>query len=115
MIGRLLMAVPKKRTSYTNKRIRRAGQIRNWLRLHGPKEHIYMCPVCERMRLPHRVCDREDCKTYFAGKGIHLDGFVLWGQVPDISGTSGDDMCVAHGICGSKAFQAFKASEGKSK
>ena len=57
----------------------------------------------------------EDCKTYFAGKGVHLDGFVLWGQVPDISGTSGDDMCVAHGICGSKAFQAFKAFEGKSK
>jgi hypothetical protein len=24
-------------------------------------------------------------------------------------------MCVAHGICGSKAFKAFKASEGKSK
>lgn len=60
----------------------------------------------------------EDCKTYYAGKGVHLDGFVLWGQVPDVAGGNavpGADMCVAHGICGGKAFQAFKASEGKSK
>lgn len=42
----------------------------------------------------------EDCKTYFSGKGVHLDGFVLWGQVPDVSGSAGADMCVAHGICG---------------
>jgi len=42
----------------------------------------------------------EDCKTYFAQKGVHLDGFVLWGQVPDVSGDSGADQCVAHGICG---------------
>ncbi|KAL3929173.1 MAG: hypothetical protein SGPRY_002072 [Prymnesium sp.] len=54
---------PKKRTSYTKKRIRRAGQ----LAVKGPKlkEALYMCPVCERMKAPHRVCEREDCKPYF--------------------------------------------------
>ena len=59
----LLLAVQKKRTSYTGKRIRRAGQ----LRMRGPKlqAHVSMCPVCERMRQPHRVCEREDCSTYF--------------------------------------------------
>jgi hypothetical protein len=33
----------------------------------GPKlkSHLSICPVCERTRAPHRVCDREDCKTYF--------------------------------------------------
>ena len=59
----LLMAVPKKRTSYTRKRTRQAGQIA----MRGPKHkaHLNLCPVCERMRAPHRVCEREDCKTYF--------------------------------------------------
>ena len=59
----LLMAAPKKRTTYRRKRVRRAGQLAQ----KGPhhKEHVYMCPVCERMRVPHRVCDREDCQTYF--------------------------------------------------
>lgn len=42
----------------------------------------------------------EDCKKYFGDLGVHVDGFVLWGQVPDVSGSSGADMCVAHGICG---------------
>lgn len=62
-LGLLLMAVPKKRTSYTRKRVRRAGQLAT----RGPKlqAHMNMCPVCERMRAPHRVCDREDCRTYF--------------------------------------------------
>ena len=41
----------------------------------------------------------DDCKSYFSGQGLHVDGFVLWGQVPDVSGESGADMCVAHGIC----------------
>ena len=61
--GILLMAVPKKKTSYSRKRIRQGGQ----LVMRGPKlqAHMYMCPVCERMRAPHRVCDREDCVTYF--------------------------------------------------
>ena len=61
--GILLMAVPKKRTSYSRKRIRRAGQIAS----RGPQlqAHFYMCPVCERMRAPHRVCERQDCVTYF--------------------------------------------------
>lgn len=61
--GILLMAVPKKRTSYSRKNIRRAGQIA----ARGPKlqNHFYMCPVCERMRAPHRVCGRQDCVTYF--------------------------------------------------
>jgi ribosomal protein L32 len=61
--GILLMAVPKKRISYTRKRVRQAGQIRQ----RGPQvqSHMYMCPVCERMRAPHRVCGREDCQTYF--------------------------------------------------
>ena len=36
----------------------------------GPhlKTTMNMCAVCERMRLPHRVCDREDCKTYFKSR-----------------------------------------------
>ena len=61
--GLLLMAVPKKRVSYMRKRIRQHGR---WLQ-RGPhlKQNIHMCAVCERMRMPHRVCDREDCKTYF--------------------------------------------------
>ena len=61
--GIVLMAVPKKRLSYTRKRVRQAGQIR----ARGPhlQSNQYMCPVCERMRLPHRVCDREDCRTYW--------------------------------------------------
>ena len=55
--------VPKKRNSYTRKRTRQSGRIQ----ATGPKakSHLYMCPVCERMRAPHRVCDREDCQTYF--------------------------------------------------
>ncbi len=63
LVDVLLMAVPKKRRSYTRKRIRQAGLIR--MRGPKPKDTIYTCPVCERMRLPHRVCEREDCKTYF--------------------------------------------------
>ena len=61
--GLLLMAAPKKRTSYRVKRVRQAGQIAT----RGPKlqPHLYMCPVCERMRDTHRVCDRQDCMTYF--------------------------------------------------
>ena len=61
--GLLRMAVPKKRTSYTRKRVRQAGQQI----ARGPQRqnHMYMCPVCERFRLPHRVCGREDCQTYF--------------------------------------------------
>jgi ribosomal protein L32 len=61
--GFLWMAVPKKKLSYTRKRVRQAGQRAN----RGPfeKSHMTLCPVCERMRAPHRVCDREDCKTYF--------------------------------------------------
>ena len=61
--GILLMAVPKKRVSYTRKRVRQAGQQR----MFGPQlqPHVYMCPVCERMRVPHRVCGREDCRTYW--------------------------------------------------
>jgi ribosomal protein L32 len=57
----LLLAVQKKRTSYTRKRIRQAGKVA----ARGPKlqETFNMCPVCERMRQPHRVCDREDCST----------------------------------------------------
>lgn len=59
----LLMAVPKKKVSYTRKRVRQAGQIR----ARGPflQSHMSICPVCERMRAPHRVCGREDCRTYF--------------------------------------------------
>lgn len=57
----LWLAVQKKRTSYTRKRIRQAGKVA----ARGPKlqETFNMCPVCERMRQPHRVCDREDCST----------------------------------------------------
>mmetsp|Transcript_9631 Transcript_9631/g.24885 ORF Transcript_9631/g.24885 Transcript_9631/m.24885 type:complete len:133 (-) Transcript_9631:201-599(-) len=59
----VLMAVPKKRLSYTRKRVRQAGQQR----MRGPylQSHQSMCPVCERMRSPHRVCGREDCRTYW--------------------------------------------------
>lgn len=59
----LLMAAPKRRTSYSRKRIRQNAQIL----MRGPKlqDHLSICPVCERTRAPHRVCDREDCKTYF--------------------------------------------------
>ena len=64
--GLLLMAVPKKRVSYTRKRKRIAGVQA----VRGPKlqPHLYMCPVCERMRAPHRVCDRQDCSTYYVNK-----------------------------------------------
>ena len=66
LLGRLLMAAPKKRTSLHKRRIRAAGQVEN----RGPKlkKDIYMCPVCERMRAPHLVCGREDCSTYFKHK-----------------------------------------------
>lgn len=59
----LVMAAPKKKLSYQRQRVRRSGQ----LALAGPKpqSHMYMCPVCERMRATHRVCEREDCKAYF--------------------------------------------------
>lgn len=60
----LRMAVPKKRSSHTRSRTRRV----NDLKARGPylqQQHIYTCPVCERMRLPHRVCGREDCQSYF--------------------------------------------------
>ena len=62
----LLMAVQKKRVSYMRKRIRQHGR---WV-ARGPhlKTTMNMCAVCERMRLPHRVCDREDCKTYFKSR-----------------------------------------------
>ena len=64
--GLLWMAVPKKKVSYTRKRKRIAG----FQAIRGPKQqtHISMCPVCERMRQPHRVCGREDCATYFRHK-----------------------------------------------
>ena len=60
----VLMAVPKKKVSYTRKRKRIAG----FQAVRGPKlqSHLYMCPVCERMRAPHRVCDRHDCSTCVA-------------------------------------------------
>ena len=59
----LLMAAPKKRRSYTRNRVRRHGQQE----ARGPhlKGHMYMCPVCERMRAPHRVCGSEHCQTYW--------------------------------------------------
>ena len=65
--GFLRMAVPKKKVSYTRKRKRIAGVAAGSL---GPKlkTHMYTCPVCERMRAPHRVCGREDCQTYFKHK-----------------------------------------------
>ena len=61
--GLLLMAVPKKKISYTRKRVRPAGHRK----IRGPflKAHMSICPVCERMREPHRVCGREDCQTYW--------------------------------------------------
>ena len=64
--GFLLMAAPKKRTSYTRKRVRQAGTQK----IRGPflQDHMRMCPVCERMRVPHRICDREDCQTYFKNR-----------------------------------------------
>ena len=64
--GLMLMAVPKKRVSYARKAKRTAGRNQ----ISGPKlqTHLYMCPVCERMRAPHRVCDRQDCSTYFKHK-----------------------------------------------
>mmetsp|Transcript_32565 Transcript_32565/g.107688 ORF Transcript_32565/g.107688 Transcript_32565/m.107688 type:complete len:191 (+) Transcript_32565:2-574(+) len=63
LVERLLMAVQKNRTTYSKKRIRRNAQ----LLVRGPKlqSHLSICPVCERTRAPHRVCDREDCRTYF--------------------------------------------------
>ena len=63
MDGLMLMAAPKNRTSHRRKRVRQAGQIAT----RGPhlQPHINLCPVCERMRKPHLVCEREDCKTYF--------------------------------------------------
>jgi len=66
LVERLLMAVQKKRVSYMRKRIRQHGR---WV-ARGPhlKTTMNMCAVCERMRLPHRVCDREDCKTYFKSR-----------------------------------------------
>ena len=62
----LLLAVQKKRTSYTRKRIRQAGKVAE----RGPKlqETFNMCPVCERMRQPHRVCERQDCTTYMRNR-----------------------------------------------
>lgn len=59
----LRMAVPKRRVTRRTVRIRQAG----YQKARGPqhKSHMYMCPVCERFRLPHRVCGREDCQTYF--------------------------------------------------
>ena len=66
LVDVLLMAVPKKRRSYTRKRIRQAGLIR--MRGPKPKDTIYTCPVCERMRQPHRVCEREDCSTLMQGR-----------------------------------------------
>ena len=59
--GLLLMAVPKKKISYTRKRVRQAGHRK----IRGPflKAHMSICPVCERMREPHRVGGREDCQT----------------------------------------------------
>ena len=64
--GFLWMAVPKKKVSYTRKRKRSAG----FQAIRGQKlqTHVYMCPVCERNRMPHRVCDREDCSTYYKNK-----------------------------------------------
>lgn len=64
--GLLNYIAPKKRTSYSRKRIRRNKQIE----MRGPKlkPHLYNCPVCERTRAPHYVCDREDCKTYFRSR-----------------------------------------------
>ena len=61
--GLMLMAVPKKKISYTRKRVRQAGHRK----IRGPflQSHMSMCPVCERMRAPHRVCGREDCQTYW--------------------------------------------------
>lgn len=61
--GALWLAVQKTRSSQARKRIRQTGKI--LARGPKPKGHLYMCPVCERMRAPHRVCGREDCQTYF--------------------------------------------------
>ena len=77
------MAVPKKKISYTRKRKRIAGLQA----ITGSKlqTHLYMCPVCERMRAPHRVCGREDCSTYatrrsrtFATPPFNPCADVLW-------------------------------------
>ena len=58
--GLLLMAVPKKKVSYTRKRKRIAGVQA----VRGPKlqTHLYMCPVCVRAHFslhsrPHDSCD----------------------------------------------------------
>ena len=46
----------------------------------------------------------DDMKDFFAGKGLHVDGFVQWGQVaadlPSWGQTVDDDACRAHGFCG---------------
>jgi len=65
-LGHLWMAVPKKRTSRKVTRLRRAGQAAQ--KAPKLKSNMYMCPVCERMRVPHRVCAREDCSTYFRNR-----------------------------------------------
>ncbi|MCE2390083.1 MAG: 50S ribosomal protein L32 [Proteobacteria bacterium] len=49
------MAVPKKRTSKSRKRMRRSHHA---LRAPG----LSVCPVCGASKLPHRVC--AECGTY---------------------------------------------------
>lgn len=45
----------------------------------------------------------DDMKDFFASKGLHVDGFVQWGQVaadlPSWGQTVDDDACRAHGFC----------------
>ena len=64
----LLMAVPKNRRTYPRKRVRQGAHIRE--RGPKPQHHLSQCPVCERMRMPHRVCEREDCETYFVHRWL---------------------------------------------
>ena len=71
----------------------RAGAV-GWDRFKNMKAKFVPSIVLE--------ADVDATKTYFREQGIHVDGFVLWGQVPDVSGESGADMCVAHGICKGK-------------
>jgi hypothetical protein len=46
----------------------------------------------------------DEMKNFFAGKGLHVDGFVQSGQVaadlPSWGQTVDDDACRAHGFCG---------------
>ena len=46
----------------------------------------------------------DEMKDFFAGKGLHVDGFVQWGQVaadlPSWGQTVDDMACRAHGFCG---------------